>query len=644
MKLREAFESEKERHESEEAILDSQLQDLKTTLERTRRELEEARTEYSAARENAEFAEREQERLETEKHELAQEVDILLGEREGAGTEDLQQQLEAAENDVQELQAELVETQRKLTDAQNAAASPRRNDQEGGQKVHEEMRNLRQEKKNLEERLESANHESRKLQSTLAAAEAESEEYQGKIKRMQSQADDTFRLDQERIDLRTSKMRLEAELDRLRDEHERLLKRNKTMEHDLGTLESGTSSQQARLRSEIEDLKDQLANRSIGKSRDLHASKQTITILEARVEELQQALSARPGTNDDDEVTDVLRKEVASSRDRENGFIRREASQKDSIRDLKTKVTRLERQLHEAEIAKLSAESPQSSVSGSARKNELAELQRELENAQQQLRDSRKKSREEQRALQQRVTEAERKAQDEIDKLEQQREQIETELSTLRHEYQGLQLKSGSATQTITRLRTRIASLEQDFHAHRQNATADNTIAEERADLHEMLKDAKLQAEDLQIQLTAREASLGTASVKEKELRTQLRRVREERTSQTHKAGALAAELGSLQTRHERMLDTIASQQREWDEERNVMMKGVRFANMDTSSLNEGREGRRDMQKRHSAELKGLAKQIQWLRAKCKREEGFRSGLVLEKQYLMLQVSMFEAW
>ena len=46
----------------------------------------------------------------------------------------------------------------------------------------------------------------------------------------------------------------------------------------------------------------------------------------------------------------------------------------------------------------------------------------------------------------------------------------------------------------------------------------------------------------------------------------------------------------------------------------------------------------------HAAELRGLAKEIHWLRAKYDREESFRWGLVFEKKYMQKQIRMFELW
>jgi len=48
--------------------------------------------------------------------------------------------------------------------------------------------------------------------------------------------------------------------------------------------------------------------------------------------------------------------------------------------------------------------------------------------------------------------------------------------------------------------------------------------------------------------------------------------------------------------------------------------------------------------KQHDKELKGLAKQIQYLHAKCYREEGFRNDLVYTKNWFLMQVHMYQQW
>lgn len=58
----------------------------------------------------------------------------------------------------------------------------------------------------------------------------------------------------------------------------------------------------------------------------------------------------------------------------------------------------------------------------------------------------------------------------------------------------------------------------------------------------------------------------------------------------------------------------------------------------------EARDKMADAEKRHAGELRGLAKQIQYLKAKCVREEGLREALAYSKQYFLMQIELYNEW
>lgn len=347
-----------------------------------------------------------------------------------------------------------------------------------------------------------------------------------------------------------------------------------------------------------------------------------------------------------------LRRDLSAARERENDYLRRETMQKEITRDLKRQIADLERKIHEAELSRLAADSPKSSVGGSARKNEIVEVRRQLADAHQQMKDLRASAKESEREAKRKVAAVGKDAQKILDECEEQKEHLEQHTADLRLRQEELMVNANTAEQTIKRLRDRIHTLEKDLHAARLDQADDRTIAGERKDLHEMLKDAKLEAEDLQVQIAGNEKRLQSASIREADLRAQLKRVREERTLQTQKSSALSAELESLQQRHERAVEEFAHSQKGWEEERHAIVSRVRFPNMSISSVHAGDSTElkrmetelQEKEKRHAAELRGLAKQIQWMRARCVREERFRSGLAYEKKFLLLQIEMFNAW
>ena len=648
MKLKEALDSEKQRHESEEAVLDRQIQQLNADVDEKRQALDDLRSDLSQTREDLRISQREQVTLEEKVQALEDEVDVLqsgLDEEADKAKEEVQ----AAEDQVDALRSALDAAKEELAQAQD------KNTEDSGkamteiksrlQATDEQLQRIRSEKQSLQDKLATVSLDLRAVQSSSAQIEAERDEVRSQLQQLQSQADATFKFDQERLDLRTSKLKLESELGRLRQEQRSLVEKNAALERELESEIQRATSDEGRLNEDIVELQRKLTTASGGRDRELTAAKQKVQRLEARVDELEGLTDQYKDNGDAVAELSMVQRDLSTARKKEAEYLHREAAQKEVLRDLKQKVTRLERQSHEQEIARLAMDSPKSSVGGSARKNELVEAQRQLADAHQQLREARTKCKDDLRTLQRRLAESERQVQSNLDAYEQQREQLEAELSATRNEQDMILAKNTTADQTISRLRTRIASLENDIRVHRQATTADVTIAEERKDLHEMLKDAKLTAEDLQVQISSRESELTSASSREKDLRAQLKRVREERILQTQRSTALSNELENVQSRYERAIDSLSRQQHNWEEERKAMASRVRFANTSVSSVHASDSQNFDaLRKKHVSELKGLAKQIQWLRAKCAREEGFRSGLAYEKKFLLMQIEMFEAW
>ena len=648
MKLKEALDSEKQRHQSVEAILERQVQELNADVDEKRQALDGLRSDLSQAREDLRISQREQSALEEKVQALEDEVEVLqsgLEEEVDKAREEMraaEDQADALKSSLDAAREELAETQGRNAEKSGEAATELRT---RVQAADEQIRQIRAEKQTLQDKLGAINLDLHALQSSSAQIEAERDEVRSQLEQMRSQVDETFKFDQEKLDLRTSKLKFENENGRLREERKSLIDKNTAIERELESEIQRATTEEGRLTEEILDLQRKLSVANGGRDRELATAKQNVQRLQVRVDQLEGLTGKFEDDGQAAAELSIVQKDLSKARKKEAEYLEREAAQKEALRDLKQKVTRLERQSHEQEIARLTVDSPRSSVGGSTRKNELVEAQRQLADAHHLLREARTKSKEDLKTLQRRLSESERQVQSNLDAYEQQREQLEAELSATRNEQDIILAKNTTADQTISRLRARISSLENDIRAHRQATTADVTIAEERKDLHEMLKDAKLTAEDLQVQITSRESQLASASNREKELRAQLKRVREERTLQTQRSTALSTELENLQSRYERAIDNLSRQQHKWEEERKAMASRVRFANTSVSSVHANdNPNLESMQKKHMGELKGLAKQIQWLRAKCTREQGFRSGLAYEKKFLLMQIEMFEAW
>lgn len=129
---------------------------------------------------------------------------------------------------------------------------------------------------------------------------------------------------------------------------------------------------------------------------------------------------------------------------------------------------------------------------------------------------------------------------------------------------------------------------------------------EDQRELHDMLKSSTLEAETLALDVSNKDSQII-------ELRTQMRRLRQERVSFVKMAETASKELQALQDRYNQVLDQISAK-----------------------PDNKG--------SKQEKEMMGLGKEIIWLRARLKREEKFRRDLAWSKGLMELGELVRAAW
>ncbi len=446
--------------------------------------------------------------------------------------------------------------------------------------VEKQLIYVKKDKQDLQDQLAKLNLEMHSLRATSTDLEAERDEIKSQLKELKQQ-EDTFRLDQEKIELRTSKMKLDSELRRLRDEMKVLTNTYQTTEMEM--------------KQEIE---------------------------RANLEEVR------------------LRDEISRARHKETDYVQREAAQKDVVRALRRQITELERRAHDLEVSRLQSASPHSSSNGSAHKSEIIEVRHQLAAAHQNLKDLRTKLKEVERESAHKISVVTNDLQAKTAAWEADKFSLEQDLENAHLAKQELQAKNVTAEQSIARLRSKIDRLEKELKTERQNAGEDRTMALERRDLHDMLRETQIQAEELEMVIKDRESTIAKITAVESELRSQLKRVRDERSTQRERAVKAVQQLDELEAKFRRSKEA-------WETERKSLTRGVRFPNISVSDLRANetliREGE-EREKIHVKELRGLVMQIEWLRARCRREESLRADAAYAKRFMMLQIDLFGAW
>lgn len=672
-KLREANRSEKERHESQEALLTRQINELNEDVQTRRKALEESRSELASVREELRLSHREQKSLAEKIEGLEDEVEILqtsLDEESDQANQDVN----AARQESDSLRRQLQSLKQDLARAEAAATSARteleafhsdfqadQGSKEGMNKLlrdHEaQLSKVRLEKQNLHDQISKVNIELHSLRSSNAELKAERDEISSQLSALKQQEDGTFRLEEERVELRTAKMKLDNEVRRLREDHKVAVAEQKAIEKELNEEIERASTEEARLNAEIQDLHRIL--RGSSEKRELAAAKKTISRLEERILDL----ASQPTPTDHQIETSShelseIKQDLTALRQKENEYIQRETAHKDKVKVLKRQIAELERKVHETDMARFNIASSPASIGGSTHK-EVAQLRHQLSDAHQSLKDLRSRMKESEKEAARKMSAMNINFQHQEQTWEAEKDQLERQLDELRLTKDELSTRNASFEAAINRLSDKIDRLQKALMSERANSGEGHTIALERRDLHEMLQETQMQRESLELLIKEREIAIQSVSAKEVELRSSLRRVRDERNRERARALSTKEQLELLEEEYVKSKEDYIKAKSEWEAEKQTLSRGVRFPNMSISytedeiqALKQEKEAAekrfsREIEKRddkHGKELKGLCMQIEWMKARCAREESKRADLAYAKKYLIAKINMYDAW
>lgn len=310
-----------------------------------------------------------------------------------------------------------------------------------------------------------------------------------------------------------------------------------------------------------------------------------------------------------------------SDQRKESSILNRETSHKIEIARLEEKVADLRDQLRDQLRGPQAPRTPNRSPSlvALATPNEIADLRRQLDDARSQSKGYREQIQVLEKKARKTTAGLEKVSHDRDDEVWQLRRELESKAHDLQIGRIELEKIREAVDKSTSKLRTRIQELEQELRQARLEHIEDDTMAMERQDLHDMLKSAKLEAEDLRLQLGDHSAQVHASQEREKILRSTMQRVRDERAEQQQRVAALSKDLSKLQDRYDEKVEELYRQ----------------VGRLDVPQIKD---------KKTAAEMKGLARQIEWLKQNLTREKSFRQALAYEKHYYLQQIDMYNAW
>ena len=553
---------------------------------------------------------------------------------------------------VEELKQDLQSRQRTLEDVKQELAN-----------VREELRLSQREERALHEKVEALEDEIDVLQTEK---DDDAERAQEKIRVIQQRANnlekqlDSYKVELENASSRPTRTFAEQQSSQLRSVEDKLAqmaKNEQELKDQLSKLQiemRNLMSHTTDIEVERDEVKTQLREiRSTGDKDHIRADQEKIDLRTAKVkldlearrlrDEAQSLVEQKATLEAELRVTrEAAEDERLTYKEKDLEYLKKDVVARETIRDLKRQLDETERQAHNLEISLLQTSSPHSSMSSSGRKNELLEVRTQLANAHQNIKDLREQIRKAEREATKKLFAAHADLQHKTEEWEQDRFTLERQLQAAQAAKPELEAKNATAEISVNRLKAKVQRIEEELQNERRNAEGDRTMALEREDLHEMLKESQIQCEQLEMDMEARDTTIKRLTAAEEELGAQLRRVREERNSQRERADEAMKELRRLEHDFEAV-------QREWEAEKMNLTRVVRFPNNSISDIREderelARQELEELSKRHVKELRGLAMQIEWLRARCRREEGLRADAAFAKRFMVMQIQLYGDW
>ncbi|CAG8887812.1 unnamed protein product [Penicillium egyptiacum] len=662
-----------ERYQTIQHGLQENARHLAEDLAAARRDRDQARQDLKATSARLQEAMDELQRGTDEKELLQTRHNALTGESGG-----LQIELDRAQSRIRELQKAVQDATSRAQDEGNNIRWQHKAEVE---RLQEEIENLHHEIEEKEGRfaVDQSRWESSKrtLQSEKAWAEGQAADlkrtidalqeagstYSGKESRLQEAIDSEKKryaqeksmLDRQIQDLKNDLDKTRRDLDERRDEllatkqdarvsrreEQALADKVRALEDEVIVLQSSLADEQELAKgrqngssdldknleksiAERQKLRDQLANAHV-EIFDLKASAQEIEAerieLQAQLDRLQNAddptrfdrdkLALRKTVTRLDNELKVLRDAKSSLEDQlvseserfaaEEGRLSAEidrlqdkllAGSGNRDRELtsaKTKVQRLERRAQELE-ALLEQQQSVSENEQSGTHGDLSLLRRSLEEA-----------RKREKALLQRESKQRSSAQSYKSRVEELEKDLHDAMMNKFESHSPHNSPSNKLHEELRSLRKQVAEAHRSLQkVNTKNRELERAVMkeEDQKDFHELLRSSTLEAESLALKLSEREARLS-------ELKTHVRRIREERDAHKREAEAATKNLDVLQRRHEEIL------------EKDSLCKSTNKT-------------------KHEKEIRGLGKEIIWLRARLQREEKFRSDLAWSKGLMEL--------
>ncbi|KAL2752216.1 hypothetical protein ACRALDRAFT_2142070 [Sodiomyces alcalophilus JCM 7366] len=638
-RLQAALQSEADRHEREKTVLSRQIEDLQRSLESRQNLVTELRNELSTTQDMLRQSQVDYQSQAEKVQALEDEVEVLQSALEEE-SEQAHEEMGAARKERDQLRQQ-IDSLRQAADNAQAAASSRESESRTKASLdllqtqlddsRGRVAKVTQEKKELEDQLAALKLETHSLKNSLAEVQAERDEMEGEMKRAQQSGEETLRVDRERLELRTGKMKLANEVRRLKEENNALIEQRRTVEKSLEDEIEKAAEEEERLNQEILQLQAKLREASSSEGQESSSVRRTIRELQRRIKDYEDQLAAMDNLTRDQggegsSELSIIRRDLSAARQKELEFLQRESSHKDVVKKLKRQISELERKVHDTEMARLITTSPDSS-GASVRQVEVSDLRSQLSSAHQTIHDLKAKARDAER----KATQIEYKLQSRLDELEDQKTSLEQALEDAQRDADEAAVLRD---EVMRRLNQKLERSERERMSAVSRHNTENASSSERRDLQDALRKTQAETRALEHDVLQQQDTIDALTAAEASLRRKLERARSERAAYRLTAEKLQKDIKELKAA------AAASGSHNHELARLEGKSALDDANSAMETVIRAAE---NAEKRHSKELRGMALQMEWMQARWEREACMRADAAYAKKFLQLELEVANA-
>ena len=214
-----------------------------------------------------------------------------------------------------------------------------------------------------------------------------------------------------------------------------------------------------------------------------------------------------------------------------------------------------------------------------------------------------------------------------IEPLEKKLRSVEREKSRHETRIEELQRDQEMADAERLSLQSEIQKLRLDLQTVQKTTKAVSTMSPLPKGSSAELRALRIEQQDLQLRLADAESALRSAELKHRQILQEKTRQHATELKNIHR---------TLKDKDRQLRDLEADDTRSRHMQAKVQQKREEVGRLTAQMA--------DMEKRHIAEIRGMVKQIQFLRAKISREELFRDALAWQKTWFLMRVDMYDAW